>query len=202
MSQEAAVPVATPSQPQPSVPPMPEPDRAPDDALLKLAQVDIPRDQARLKGGTPTIESINTELHATVLSYVREAVLALVAQRNWAYESLKAISDHLEGSDARIDLLEDVVISDGTAILPDDAQVLANVVVGCKHLAEQLLAGPFPIPQRDAEGQAKLHELIAMCDQAEGIIGESTLDEDDEGEGEEDEAEADEQPDDTASEQN
>lgn len=214
MSQEAVTPAAAPSQPTapateslPATEPLPAaeplPAQAPEqsDALLKLAQVDIPRDQARIKGlVNPTIEQLLTEIHATDLSVIREVALALVAQRDWAYQTVLALSNHLEEVDQRIDTLEEVVLNDGTAILADDAQVLANVVVGCKFLAEQLLNGPFPIVQRDTEGQTKLQELISLCDQAEGIISESTLgDDDDDGEATDDPETA---PDATSSEQN
>lgn len=148
------------------------------DQLLKLVQHDIPRDQERLKtlkGSDP--QRVATEISGTVLEYLREVAERLLEVRDWSYQSMTAISEHLEATDDRLDVIE--TFGGDTTMLPEDAELFAKIIVGCKFLAQNLLTGPFPIGERDEAGKTKLAELIAMCEQAERIVSDSVLTDDD-----------------------
>jgi hypothetical protein len=148
----------------------------PIDALLKLAQEDIPREQARLRSLANTgidADRLLTEMHGTLLDVTKDLARGLVEVRDWAYEYMNGIGDHLEAVDTRLDVIEE--FGGESTLLPDDAEVLSNVCAGAHYLASQLLQGPFPIGERDDEGKQKLAELIAFAEQGERIVKESLL---------------------------
>lgn len=166
----------------------------PVDTLLRLVQVEIPQDQARLKALKEVDPArLLVELHATVMEYLKETLRHVIDIRDWSYQSMNAISDHLEATDERLDVVES--LGNESTLLPEDAEVLAKVAVGCKYIAQNLLTGPFPIGERDEEGKAKLAELIALCEQGERIIQSSVLIPDD-GEDDDDGEDGDEDGDD------
>lgn len=172
----------------------PKKKRPPIDVLLKLAEEDIPREQARLKalsGRTDvTPDRLLVEMHSTVLDITKDLARGLVEVRDWAYSYMNGISDHLEATDLRLDAVED--FGGDSMLLPDDAEVLMKVAVGARYLATQLLQGPFPIEERDDDGKQKLAELIAYAEQAERLIGDAAvvIDED-EDDDDDDDADAD-----------
>jgi len=145
-----------------------------DDALVRLAQTEISKDQLRLKQlVNPTTAQLNTELHGTVLSYLKDVARGLVEVRDWMYSYMGESSDHLEALDARLDIIEE--FGGDTSILPDDAETLGNVIATAKFLAESLLRGPFPLQERDDEGKQKLAEFLILCESAKTIVQDSTL---------------------------
>lgn len=164
-------PTPAPSSPQPAAPP-----EMPVDALLKLAQEDIPREQARLRALAKTDitpERLLTEMHGTLLDISKDMARGLVEVRDWAYEYMNGISSHLEATDERLDVIEE--FGGDSVLLPDDADVLNGVCNAMRFLATSLLQGPFPINERDEEGKQKLAELIALADQAEQIVKDAVL---------------------------
>lgn len=164
----------------------------PVDALLRLAQDDIPREQARLRAlvdGGITPSRLLVEMHGTLLDIDKEIARGLVEVRDWSYQYMNGISDHLEAIDARLDVIEE--FGGDSALLPDDAEVLEKVIAGARYLATQMLQGPFPIGERDEEGKQKLAELIAFTEQAERIVKESVLVDDDDDDDEDDEESSD-----------
>lgn len=155
-----------------------------EDTLLRLATVDIPSEQRRLKQiKEPTSHQIMQEMSGTLLSIVKDVASGLVALRDWNVGYLNALSDHVEAIDSRVDTMENY--GSETVILPEDAEVMAKATLGCKYLATQLLNGPHPIEERDEEGKQKLAELIAIAEQSERIIADSTLVNDEEMEDDE-----------------
>jgi hypothetical protein len=186
-------PVAAPSQPQavqPQIPQQMTPQEvaAAEDALLRLATIDIPAEQRRLKQiKEPNVHQLSQELAGTVLELVKEVARNQVELRDWSHDYMSAISDHVEALDTRVSTVE--TYGAETTITPEDAEVLAKAVLSCKYLATQLLNGPFPIDERDEEGKQKLAEVIAIAEQSEKIISDSTLVTDDDDIEGDDEAE-------------
>lgn len=173
------IPAATPSQPQAAPPLTPEQAAAAEDSLLRLATIDIPTEQRRLKQiREPSAQQLQQEMAGTLLSIMKDVAVGLVELRDWNVNYLNALSDHVEALDQRVDTVE--TYGAETTIIPEDGEVLAKAIVGCKYLAQNLLTGPFPIEERDEEGKQKLAELIAIAEQAEKIIADSTLISDDE----------------------
>jgi hypothetical protein len=161
---------------------------AAEDSLLRLATIDIPAEQRRLKQiKEPQATQLLQELSGTVLELVKEVARNQVELRDWNVNYLNALSDHVEALDTRVDMVE--TYGAETTITPDDAETLAKAVLGCKYIATQLLNGPFPIEERDDEGKQKLAELIAIAEQSERIITDGTLvaEEDEPGDDEADE---------------
>lgn len=188
MSNGSPPPVAVPSQP--GVPPQLTSQQAvaAEDSLLRLATIDIPAEQRRLKQiKEPQATQLLQELSGTVLELVKEVARNQVELRDWNVNYLNALSDHVEALDTRVDMVE--TYGAETTITPDDAETLAKAVLGCKYIATQLLNGPFPIEERDDEGKQKLAELIAIAEQSERIITDGTLvaEEDEPGDDEADE---------------
>jgi hypothetical protein len=147
---------------------------AAEDSLLRLATIDIPEEQRRLKQiKEPTAQHLQQEMAGTLLSLVKDVAIGLVELRDWNVNYLNALSDHVEALDQRVDTVE--TYGAETSITPEDAETLAKAVLGCKYIATQLLNGPFPITERDDEGKQKLAELIAIAEQSEKIITDSTL---------------------------
>jgi len=162
---------------------VPSPDPQPgaqEDALKRLLQVDIPREQQRLRQiKDATADQVMMEQSGTVFEIMKELGQQLLSMRDWAYQYMTMLGDHLEANDERLDLVEQ--LNSETIILSEDADVFAKVAVGCKLLATQRLQGPFPIQQPDEEGKSGLMDLIALCDQSDQIVGESTLSDDEDG---------------------
>lgn len=188
-----AIPVTTPFQPQPQ--PQPQPSMTPqqpvaaEDSLLRLATIDIPAEQRRLKQiKEPSAQHLLQEMAGTLLSLTKDVAVGLVELRDWNVNYLNALSDHVEALDQRVDTVE--TYGAETTIVPEDAETIAKAVLGCKYISQQLLNGPFPIEERDEEGKQKLAELIAIAEQAEKIIADATLvaDEDDDEPDDEEEA--------------
>jgi len=180
-----ATPAATPSQPQQPL----SPDLA-SDALLRLAQLDIPAEQRRLKQiKDPTIEALLQEMAGTQLDIIKDMARNQVELRDWAFAALNALAEHVEALDDRMQTIE--TYGTETTLTPEDAEVFRKAVIGAKWAAVLLLQGPFPIQERDEEGKQKLAEIIAYAEQAEKIIvdTELSLDDDDDDESDEDETE-------------
>lgn len=177
-NQTVSVPVTQPTQDSES------------DSLRRLATVDIPAERRRLKAiAEPTAQQVLTELAGTSLDLVEEVAKNTVDLRDWVYEYLQQLSEHMEALEERVDTV--TAYGSETTITPEDGIVLSKLAVGCKVLASLLMQGPFPIEERDDEGKQKLAELIVLAEQAEKILADSTLseddDEDDEDDGDDDE---------------
>lgn len=158
-----------------------------EDSLLRLATVDIPAEQRRIKQvSNPSTQQLQQEMAGTLLSLIKDVAIGLVELRDWNVNYLNALSDHVEALDQRVDTVE--TYGAETSITPEDAETLAKAVLGCKYIATQLLNGPFPIGERDEEGKQKLAELIAIAEQSEKIITDSMLvsDDDDDLDGDDD----------------
>jgi hypothetical protein len=170
MSNNAPVAAAAPSQPSQK--------EAAEDALLRLAQIDIPAEQRRLKQiKDPTAQQVMSEVAGTQLDIVKDMARNQVELRDWVYQYLNTLSEHVEALEDRIDTID--TYGAETTITPEDAEVLRNAAVGAKWLALTLLKGPFPLEERDEEGKQKLAELIAHAERAERIIVDSELSADD-----------------------
>lgn len=162
------------------------------DFLLRLATVDIPSEQRRIKQvKDPTSPQLQQEIAGTVLELLKEVARNQVELRDWNVSYLNALSDHVEALDQRVETVE--TYGDETTITPEDAETLAKAVLGCKYIATQLLNGPFPIDERDEEGKQKLAELIAIAEQSERIITDSTIVLDDDLDDDDDEEEMEDQ---------
>ncbi len=165
------------------------------DALLKLAQEDIPREQARLRALAKTDitpERLLSEMNGTVVDLLKDVARGLVEVRDWAYSYMNQISEHLEANDERLDVMEQ--FGGDSTLIPDDAEVLSNVCDAAKYLATSMLQGPFPIEERDEEGKQKLAELIALCDQGKQIVSDAVLvmdDDDEDGDDDDDDSDDD-----------
>jgi len=167
------------SQPQPVV--AVQQEQSKDDYLVKLLTVDIPREQQRLRQlQNPSVQVLQSELYGTFIDLLKDVIGRLidvrdltVNLRDWSYTSMNAISDHLEASDERLDLMEQY--NTETTILPEDADLFGKIVVSCKYLVTSLLEGPFPIVERDEDGKAKLAEILELCEQAETVLNDSAL---------------------------
>jgi hypothetical protein len=159
-----------------------------EDALLRLSEIDIPAERRRLKALTGvTPERVMMELTGTVMDlladtvrYLRETRDNSLAVRDWSYDYFNTLSEHMESIEQRIDVVEE--FGGGTTISPDDAEVLGKVIVACKHMALVLLQGPFPVGERDEDGKQKLAEVLALADQADRIVGESVMQEEEDDE--------------------
>jgi len=166
----------------------PQQATAAEDSLLRLATIDIPAEQRRLKQiKDPNAQQLQQEMAGTLLSLMKDVAIGLVELRDWNVNYLNALSDHVEALDNRVDTVE--TYGAETTITPEDAEILAKAVLGCKYIATQLLNGPFPIAERDEEGKQKLAELIAIAEQSERIITDSTLISDEDEDEDEDEEE-------------
>jgi molybdenum cofactor biosynthesis enzyme MoaA len=166
----------------------PQQAAAAEDSLLRLATIDIPAEQRRLKQiKEPNVAQVLQELSGTVLELVKEVARNQVELRDWNHDYMNAISDHVEALDVRMSTVE--TYGAETTITPEDAEVLAKAVLSCKYLATQLLQGPFPIEERDEEGKQKLAEVIAIAEQSEKIINDSTLVPDDDSDDSDDDEE-------------
>jgi hypothetical protein len=162
------------------------------DFLLRLATVDIPSEQRRIKQvKDPTSPQLQQEIAGTVLELLKEVARNQVELRDWNVSYLNALSDHVEALDQRVETVE--TYGAETTITPEDAETLAKAVLGCKYIATQLLNGPFPIDERDEEGKQKLAELIAIAEQSERIITDSTIVLDDDLDDDDDEEEMEDQ---------
>lgn len=144
----------------------------PGDALLKLVSVEIPRELKRIqKMDSPSVASLQAELHGTVGSLVGTLGAYLLEIRNWSSQMHGIQADHIEALDVRVDSLEE--FGGETQILPADAELFSKVISACEYLAGELLKGP--IPERDEEGKAKLAEIVSLCGDAQRVVDESTL---------------------------
>lgn len=144
------------------------------DALVRLANVDIPAEQRRLKQiKDPNAQQAIQEMSGTILDILKDTIRHLVSIRDWTFSGFNSLSDHMEAFEDRLDTVE--TYGSETSITQEDADVLAKAVIGCRLLATEFLQGPFPINERDEEGKQKLAELIAIAEQGEKIIDESTL---------------------------
>lgn len=162
----------------------PQQAAAAEDALLRLATIDIPTEQRRLKQiRDPNSQQMLQEMAGTILSLMRDIAEGLVEVRDWSGSYMSALSDHMEALTERMDTVESYGAD--TTIIPEDGEVLAKAVLGCKYLAQSLLTGPFPIEERDDEGKQKLAELIAIAEQSEKIIADCTLVPDDDSDDDE-----------------
>lgn len=150
----------------------------PRDMLLQLLH-DVEREQARLKDmKDPTVEKLHVEMVGTTMDILRDVVVAtigvrdfLVGFRNWSVPEIEGVQDRLDEVEVRIDGVE----GEESRLTGEDAELLSKVVEGGRYFAELLLQGPFPIGARDKEGQEKLAEYVAFCDQARILISENTL---------------------------
>lgn len=169
----------------------PQTERKDDDVLIRLAGNfqrilgDIAAERKRLKVvQNPTTERAFAEIHGTVLDLLEEGVgnihelsRNILEMRQWMFDTMTSLSDTVDAHETRIDLVED--LGGGTALVPEDAEVIKKTAQGLKYLATSLLTGPFPIYERDEDGKQKLAELIAYADQVEKIVEESTLTQED-----------------------
>lgn len=144
----------------------------PGDALLKLVTVEIPRELKRIQQiDSPSVATLQAELHGTVGSLVATLGSYLLEIRNWSSQMHGIQADHIEALDVRVDTLEE--FGGDTQILPDDAELFSKVISACEYLAGELLKGP--IPERDEDGKQKLAEIVALCGKAQKVVDESTL---------------------------
>lgn len=160
--------------------------------MLHQLMLDVEREQARLKGmKDPSPEKLHVEMVGTVMDIQRDIVLSmigvrdfLVGFRNWTVPQIEGVQDRLDEVEVRIEGVE----GEESRLTAEDAELLSKIVEGGRYFAELLLQGPFPIGARDKEGQDKLAEYIAFCDQAKTMISENTLMEEPEDEEAEDES--------------
>ena len=161
-------------------------EKSPEDALKKLIHVEIPRELMRIQRmKDPSVANLHAELHGTIGSLVGALGSYLLEIRNWSSELHSIQADHIEALDARVDTIEE--FGGDTQLLPNDAELLAKVVVACEYLASEMIKGA--VPERDEDGKEKLAEIIVLCSQAKKLIDDNTLSFDDDEPSEEDEAE-------------
>lgn len=177
MSNQAPVP--TPSAPQPPAPVAPPSpslttEQLANDALLRLAHHEIPAERRRLKAiSNPNAAQCMNELHGTTLDIVQDLARNQVEVRDWVFEYMTTISQHMEALESRLETMDQ--FGTETVLTPEDADIIMKAVLGCGFIAKSLLQGPFPIQERDEEGKQKLAELLAYCEQAERIINDNRL---------------------------
>lgn len=130
------------------------------------------------------IRTLRREMSETALSYSATLSDHQLTLRGWAARHFETILDDVGDLGDRVVDLE----GDTSQITASDADVLAKAVAGGKALAEQLLS----LPEQTADGRAKLDEVLQACTQAEAIIEQARME--DEEEGEEDDGSDEEEP--------
>lgn len=158
--------------------PIQPPEQTPlPDKLVLLVESEIDEEVRRITAQTPTLEQLQLDLARTALSMLRDLGVGVLKFRNWAAYSNGQHSDHLDDHEARLLVLESILIGGETQLAPDDADMFAKVTVAAEAFAEEALT-----KTTDPGGRAKLEEVLELCTLAKQRIEETTIPADDEDE--------------------
>jgi hypothetical protein len=142
------------------------------DELAKMVHADMLADTKRLK----ELQSVNPELlHkemvSTVMYYLRKLGEQTLGVRNWMYQCVQGLGDHI----TEVEALAGGSSDGETQLTEEDAEKILKLATAARTLCDELLK-----TQQTEDGKQKLEEIKQLADECESMASDNVLVEDDE----------------------